>query len=223
MKTYNEGCGWVLKAPFVTNSQHFFYFISDPEEVLWRLQLVSAAVYDAKSCYVIPYMMLQPRMQNRKEYKVVLLDGKASHIAVVNKSHRGSIAYSSHPHSRLFAFAESAVSMLKNAKPYAILDGLVRVDVFETQEKEIMVDKNGNEITQKRWVINEFESIEAQFTSNARNDAFVYSFLYDYWFAKISSVLKTLKKYVRINEVENIFNLNNFFRIETMFTKLSFI
>jgi hypothetical protein len=94
MKANDEGCGWILKAPFVTNSMHFQSFFTEPEEILWRLELVSKAVFEVRKCYIIPYMILQPRMLNRKEYKVVLLNGKASHIAVVPKSHQDCRAYS---------------------------------------------------------------------------------------------------------------------------------
>ena len=186
MMAHNEGRGWVLKAPFVTNSMHFLSFITNPEDVLWKLDLVTKSVFQEKTCYVIPYMMLQPRMINRKEYKVVLLNGRRSHIVKPCSTHKDCKAYSKFPHDRLFELVENAVTLLGKAQPHAILDGLVRVDIFETQEKDIYVDESGAEGLRNRWVVNEFESIEAQFTSTATNDARVFDFLNNYWFEKLT-------------------------------------
>jgi hypothetical protein len=198
MMANNEGRGWVLKAPFVTNSMHFMYFISSPEEVLWRLEMTSKAIFEDKECYEIPYMMLQPRMLNRKEYKVVLLNGQRSHIAPLPSSHKECKAYSKSPHTRLFEFAETAVKLLADAQPHAILDGLVRVDIFETQEKESYVDANGIIGLRNRWVVNEFESIEAQFTSTATKDALVLNFLHNYWIEKINNAILEIMSYNNI-------------------------
>jgi hypothetical protein len=190
MQANNENCGWVLKAPFVTNSMHFLSFFSEPEDVLRKLELVSESMFQAMDCYVIPYLILQPRMQNRKEYKVVLLNGSVSHIAVVAGSHVGSKAYSKASHTRLFDFAEKALKVLKEVSPQTISDGLVRVDIFETQSVETFTDEFGKEGKRNRWVVNEFESLEAQFTGSAKNEACVYGFLHNYWKRKVSAAIE---------------------------------
>jgi hypothetical protein len=197
MQTYNEGCGWVLKAPFVTNSMHFLYFLKEPDDIVWKLELVSRAVFEEEKCYVIPYMMLQPRMQNRKEYKVVLLNGERKHIFYDRSQRRDCGAFSKESPNRLFEFAQNALHLLRKARPHAILDYLVRVDVFETQEKETYTNEDGKVSIRNRWVVNEFESLEAQFSSSGDNDSEVYKFCNDYWLAKLENAVElalSLKK-----------------------------
>jgi len=67
--TYNEGHGWVVKPPFETNC--------GPKLLKFcKLQNREMGVYNAierlsKHCHPrLQYVMLQPTMQNRKEYKV---------------------------------------------------------------------------------------------------------------------------------------------------------
>ena len=73
-------------------------------------------------------------------------------------------------HEALFRFAEAAVKSLSQRSPGTIVDGLVRVDIMETDK--------GN------WVVNEFESLEAIYEPPSRDAcivASVNSFLINYW------------------------------------------
>ena len=54
------------------------------------------------------------------------------------------------------------------------LDGLFRVDVMQTKDKE--------------YVVNEFESLEAAYYSGDYEEAVVHTFLENYWFEKLTSL-----------------------------------
>jgi len=102
----------------------------------------------------IPYAMIQPCLINRKEYKVIVLNGRVSHClpqrsnGVVTTQCR---TFSKPPHREIFKFAETVVSMLDHVCPGTITNYLVRVDVMQKQ--------SGN------LIVNELESFEAAFES----------------------------------------------------------
>ncbi len=128
----------------------------------------------------IPYVMIQACMFNRKEYKVVLAEGKAVYLASIaghnKKVSTGGInkSFSSRPHHDLMEFAENVVIEVKSVCPFMITDGLFRVDVFEKLDHS--------------YVVNEFEGFEANYPAG-NNDANlnfgVTDFLRTYWSHKI--------------------------------------
>ena len=107
--------------------------------------------------------MIQPCMMNRKEYKVVLLNKIAISVTSVGKG--ASFGYK----ELLFQWAQDAVKLLEQSCPDALLDGLIRVDIFCNAQGE--------------WKVNEFEGFEAGFWSKAEpyNDLVVQKFLIAYW------------------------------------------
>jgi len=139
---YNEGQGWVVKAPYTTNGD-FMKFCRSHEKIFNR-------VADAKERFdpLIPYVMLQPCMANKNEDKVVLVGLKPYYIADkrINPRHGRKSA----DEATLFEFAVQVVTLLKQRDPNFIADGLVRVDIF----------CNG----QGRLVVNEIESLEANYS-----------------------------------------------------------
>lgn len=90
--------------------------------------------------------MVQTRMLNNKEYKCVVFNGKREYVAY-NCNRSKNPAYSEYPHNRILDFAESAVKVLAKKCPAAIVDTMVRVDVFQRADGKL--------------VVNEFESFEA--------------------------------------------------------------
>lgn len=90
--------------------------------------------------------MVQATMANKKEYKVVLFKREVRYISVLPNNTSGT-AFSIKPHTRLKSFASDAIKELASACPYALVDSLMRVDIFQT--------KMGT------FVVNEFESLEA--------------------------------------------------------------
>lgn len=169
----------MLKAPFTTNG----FYVKFPKTYTNLLKCVNSACSNLLG--TIPYVMVQACMHNRKEYKVVMLDGVAQYVASIlnhdKRKSQGGInkAFSFYPHARLFKFAEDAVEVAKQTIPL-ISDGLFRVDIFETI--------NGS------LVVNEFESLEADFPSghlSAGGSDTVNTFLISYWSRKILACVHT--------------------------------
>ena len=75
MDLNHEGHGWVVKAPYTTNSMGV-KFCSSRDDVYASIRILADAFGDR-----IDYLMLQPRLKNSKEYKVVLLIGTAKYIS----------------------------------------------------------------------------------------------------------------------------------------------
>ena len=99
-----EGCGWVVKMPNTDNGNAMK--ICPTIDAVFRALDIFSRKYDG----MIHYAMIQPCMSNRKEYKVVLHNGKAKYIASIRRFANlpGSRAFSEFPHLDLFSFAENA-------------------------------------------------------------------------------------------------------------------
>jgi hypothetical protein len=166
LRRHNEGHGWVVKLPFVTVREGMKFCKTETE------------VYRALDCIVgkfggrIPYAMVQPCLDNRKEYKVVVLNGKASHIlpqdAGVRLGSKAARSFSSYPHEKLFRFAELAVEMLSKRCKGSHTRGLMRVDIMQTLGRNL--------------IVNEFESLEAIYLSASPSETTdTQHFLREYW------------------------------------------
>jgi hypothetical protein len=105
--TTPTSCGFVVKLPFVTNSEALT-MPRDFDATVKALEQKSQR-YGREHGLCIPYAIVQPRLPNRKEYKVVLVNGKASHITSW-KSHANDKAFSNR--EELFIFAEKAFKSL---------------------------------------------------------------------------------------------------------------
>jgi hypothetical protein len=175
MNRHNEGLGWVVKFPFVTVHEGL-KFCRTEFDVLKALD-VAVGKFGGR----IPYAMVQPCLANRKEYKVVVLNGKVSHMlpqdAGVRLGGKNVKSFSTYPHTQLFRFAELAVEMLSKRCKGSHTRGIMRVDVMQTL--------NGN------MIVNEFESLEALYMSTypSQTSATEY-FLRDYWAQTIFDGLK---------------------------------
>jgi hypothetical protein len=77
--------GWVLKLPFCTMSKGL-KFATTMDQVLQRLALIIREYGES-----VPYVMLQPKLANRQEYKVVVLNGEAKYYT--NCGHGVSIFF----------------------------------------------------------------------------------------------------------------------------------
>ena len=110
-------------------------------------------------------------MSNKKEYKVVCVNGIACSLNLVNSV---GVSFSSPPHSSLFQFCENAISLLRERRPESITDGIVRVDVFQNREG--------------KYIVNEFESLEAiTYAGGGRVDIDIYlsELKINYWVEKV--------------------------------------
>ena len=147
------------------------------EEHLWKLVHDAEDECDSR----IEYAIIQPKMINRKEYKVVVLGGKAQYIANCGRYTNFGRAYSSFPHTSLYKFAEYAVQALKRGCPGAITDGIIRVDIFQSLNEE------------GRLVVNEFESLDA--SVYGKDDRIAKEFMRNYWLHQIKLAFPTLFPY----------------------------
>lgn len=167
MRHYDEGHGVIIKHPYVTHMT-CPPALTSKAAVISKLNSVANAIEEGRALE-ISYTMMQPRMECRTEAKVVCFNGTAMYIATT-LFHGGSIGTT----DEMLEFAEKAIRDLAKACPFAILDGLVRVDIFRNKAGQL--------------VVNEFESLEADFAHN-KKDGDVFTALSLYWFNKCSQCL----------------------------------
>ena len=153
-------CTWVVKYPFKTNHDQLRY-VRNYEDLK---EVIKVNYNTQETGLFVPYCIIQPKLENGKECKVVCLNGKASHITM--KNNHISSAFSSP--EVLHKFAEDSIQFLENILPSTILNGLVRVDIMERNDGKL--------------IVNEFESLEAGFEKSANTDSTVVSFIENYWF-----------------------------------------
>jgi hypothetical protein len=145
------------------------------------------------------YVMLQPRVLNPMEMKVACWNGGEPYVAM-RKRGMGARAFVGCTEDDVLSYATTAIGILKRANPHAILDGLVRVDIFQLEDG--------------RLVVNEFESLEACFVQRkvaakpilrlrAENDLSascrpsdntVIKHLKSYWYDKVVQCLKAFEE-----------------------------
>lgn len=182
---HNEGIGMVVKAPFVTNGKHYLFTrLKSAQDIVDSIVTIRNQINDKPGCYPVPYVMVQPCMLNRTEKKIVCVGGRYCYTLHPKCGALGhEYRYNGDMEARYEQFAEEAIFLLKQRMPECILDGLVRVDIFETTRN----DERGEPI----WVVNEFESLEAVFEcSHADKKANVCQQLTHYWAAKLTDLIR---------------------------------
>ena len=167
-----NGCGWVIKGPFTTNSQ-CIKFVHSIGGMVNAMRLLSNRFFGH-----LPYLMIQPCMHNRKECKVVVLNNSPVYQAGIstggNSKSKNGVRRSFADFEELQQFANQAIAQLRLAAPFAITDGLFRVDIFQTAAGKM--------------VVNEIESLDAEYQSSISGRAeAVYTFLEKYWCHKIEA------------------------------------
>ena len=148
-----EDSQWVLKAPFTTNSKHYLYYPKNAEEAVAHvISVAKRSFHDAKpGIKNLPYLMLQRRVNDKTEVKLVFFNGVFSHIANGVGKSASLQGYST---LDLANFACGIIDRLsKSSSVPFILDGLIRVDLFKGNEGEL--------------VVNELESLEAMYSSQS--------------------------------------------------------
>lgn len=184
MIKHNEGLGMVVKAPFVTNGKHYLTTgIKTAESIVENIESVSEQ-FGKVGCYPVPYVMVQPCMINRLEKKIVCVGGQYCYTLHPQCGKLGrEYRYEGDMEARYAEIAEDTIYRLKKSLPECVLDGLVRVDIFETSRN----DENGVPI----WVVNEVESLEAIFECpDATKLAGVQRKLTQYWVAVIGGLIR---------------------------------
>jgi len=172
--------GWVVKLPFTTVHEGMSFCLTKDE--VYSALCVKAQRF----AWRIPYALVQPRLSNRREYKVVTLNGKASHVIPedangVKVSYREKKNFSTAPHTELMLFAEMAVRYLVQMCNGTISEYLIRVDVMQLD--------NG------MMIVNEFESFEAVYTASCHEKTcHVQQFLNNFWLEKLTSLVNAVVK-----------------------------
>lgn len=173
MEACDEGEGWVVKFPYTTNRNGLRY-VHNVEQLISTLY----ARYEQFGT-IIPYAMLQPCMANKREYKLVYLNGQFSHFAS-NSSQGKAFLTDSQARERAIIFGHDVIKLIKTQCSAAVTDGLMRVDIFR--------NCYGN------YVVNELESLEASHwgsagTKGKANEDRVHVFLLNYWKEKLEACL----------------------------------
>jgi hypothetical protein len=141
----NEDCGWIVKLPFVTNRKPF-----TTKSVDRMCEYLYNWVFKSESARVYPYIMIQPCLSNKREYKVITIPSQD--IIYIASAKGTGHAYSLAPHERILNIAKETVQYFKTSCPHAITHQLFRVDILQTRDNKL--------------VVNEVESIDANFVPN---------------------------------------------------------
>lgn len=164
---YGPNQRWVIKFPFKTHS-FGLKWCEDFDDLEME---INKCYYEYSLGLNIPYAIIQPHLNNRFEYKVTLIDGKALHRFTEPRGAEGKAFFNQEDEKKLFPFAESVLRKLKMMRPGTLDKGLVRVD--------IMLNDDG------RPVVNEFESLEAK---NTKGDIIVQEGLRKYYLDYLSTL-----------------------------------
>lgn len=179
MNTFSPETEFCIKAPFITNRNHYHWYIKNDVAVAFRtVERALKKMYIQEISYAIPYIMLQERAMSNREVKLVFLGGKFKFISSCNI---GSVYKSMNDCSddELISFATDAVECISKYDKY-VVDGVVRVDVLKNNQGEL--------------VVNELESLEARrFTADVVLQGNCNNFLETFWQKKIYDCIALLK------------------------------
>jgi hypothetical protein len=182
---HNEGRGLIVKAGYVTNRTRYHKnSIKTVAEVIATMtQFRDSIVRQDDGCYYVPYLIVQPSMINRMEKKLVCMNGRYCYATHPNCSSSHKFRYSGNLELRYKQFAENAIRLLKERVPECIVDGLVRVDIFETARDDVDDDPV--------WVVNEIETLEAVYSTTEGNEEYIFhSGLADYWASILMALIQ---------------------------------
>lgn len=176
LENEENNCGWVIKAPFTTNceSVRFPKTFNEMQKYMRSLS--------RKYVGHLPNLMIQVKivvLNNQPMYRAGISTGSN------NKSKNGiHKAFSSTSDDELLAFASEALAKFRETAPYAVTDGLFRVDIFQTIAGQL--------------VVNEFESLDAGYVSVSKNSlgvdyqSLTCAFLQAYWEKKIEGCVQAI-------------------------------
>lgn len=136
--------------------------------------VVSNSYHHAKPAISeLPYLMLQERVMKNAEAKLVYFDGVFSHVAGMGSSSKRANSFPGYPTASLAHFGATIIEKLRDSDEPFILDGIVRIDVFKSNDGHL--------------VVNEVESLDASFACGNKNrgDDRMRNYLEDYWERKV--------------------------------------
>ena len=133
---------WIMKAPYTANSMHYKKMVNDPNEAMRHFSNVCVDMFgDHFTCYELPYLILQERVEDSSEAKLCFLNRNFSHFCT------GSTAKTSIRHSLpgytsqdLIEFGSEVLESLSGDNEF-VLDGLLRVDIFKANDGRLVVNE----------------------------------------------------------------------------------
>ena len=190
-----EGSGYLLKAPYVQHQVSFpIVTFPDASSLIDYIRcneqsLETSCSSSTNTCSstrfksgnksdIFNYLMLQQfnSRASSKERKVLLFNGKAFGFNISGSQ----CAPAAKDVARYFLFAEEAIALLKSRCPHAIVDGLTRVDIFQMDAAATVLK------------VNEFESLDASFTSSDATQMKAQGFVQQYWLDKMNDLIDAL-------------------------------
>jgi hypothetical protein len=128
----NEDCGWIVKPPFIKNRKPFFNTKSVDKMCEYSYNWWA---FKSEFAMVYPYIMIQPCLSNKREYKVITIPSQ-NITYLANVKGKGN-AYSVAPHERILNFAMETVQYFKSRCSHAITHHpLFRVDILLTRDNK---------------------------------------------------------------------------------------
>lgn len=175
---FDGDLGFIIKAPFVQNQSGFpIVFFKTYQEFTTKLlsfYTKENRSFEKKNVFttsVFPYLIVQPRMTSSNESKIILWNGKAQFISTSKKGLNGRKTK-----NELMQFAELACKHLKEqTRGVFLCDGIVRVDLFCT--------------IQGTLIVNEFESLDANYCSTIVNEYKIAQMITDYYGNLLSQLI----------------------------------
>ena len=126
---------------------------------------------------MFPYIMLQPKVPNNRECKVIFHDGEAKYFNKQGESSQITPNLGSEEAKRMFAFAKKVLDAFVSRGPHAIMNGLVRIDIMVLQDNTL--------------VVNEIEGIDSNYScKNMVTQQTTLNFLGDYWYSVVESLFQ---------------------------------
>lgn len=133
--------------------------------------------YSAHNHYIFPYVIMQERVIDNAEAKLVFCNKEFKHF--YGQSSKNPHSLSPFTSNDLVAFATTVLESLTCKESVFMIDGLVRVDLFKNNEGKL--------------VVNELESLDASYEgSNKTSNDETFSFLEMYWEQKIYECIADL-------------------------------
>lgn len=119
----------------------------------------------------IPYVMVQPRMENHFERKIACFNNCVSYVTISCSQHKGSSKAFPIPEAK--KFAQEALDNVKiQLDDRLVSEGLFRIDVFQ---------RKSSTSSNAEYIVNEFESLDAAVYGKVVEECKLRSSLVGYW------------------------------------------
>jgi hypothetical protein len=149
---YCNGNQFVCKLPFTTNGRHnsTVKYCVGYDGIL---EMLTQFQNNANIGGYIMYAMIQPKIPDNTEAKIICFNGKAVFRNLNKKSSNGRSPFGGVKDEAIFHFAEHVISILRSVCPELITEQVLRVDIFGFRNRPGV------------YIVNEIEGYEAQRTA----------------------------------------------------------